>query len=46
MAMPTSSSHQRELPRGYVLDDEEINSESEPDATIASFVNEQEQNLG
>jgi replicative DNA helicase len=45
-AEPLSSSHRRELPHGYVLDDEEINSENEPDTTTASFVNEQEQNLG
>jgi len=29
-----------------VLDEVEADSESEPDATISSLVNEQEQNLG
>jgi replicative DNA helicase len=44
--IPSPSSHRRELPKGYFLDEEEVDSESEPDATIASLGNEQEQNLG
>jgi hypothetical protein len=46
MTVPTSSSHRREIPHGYLLEDEEIKSEGELDATIAPFVHEQEQNLG
>ncbi len=44
--VPKIPSHQRELPQGYVLDEMEADNESEPDATISSVVNEQEQNLG
>ncbi len=44
--VPKTLSNRRELPQGYVLDEMEADSESEPDATIASLVKEQEQNLG
>jgi hypothetical protein len=46
MTMPTSSSHRRESPHGYLLEDEEIKSEGEADATIAPFVHEQEKTRG
>jgi replicative DNA helicase len=38
-----SSSGRRELPRGYVFDDEEEESESESDGTMMPFEDEQEQ---
>jgi len=44
--VPKNLSHRRELPQGYVLDEMEADNESEPDVTIFSLVNEQEQNLG
>ncbi len=44
--LPKTPSHRRELPQGYVLDEMEADSKNEPDATISSLVNEQEQNLG
>jgi replicative DNA helicase len=44
--VPQIPSLRRDLPQGYVLDEVEADSESEPDATISSLVNEQEQNLG
>ncbi len=45
-AVPTSSISRRELPRGYVFDDEEVARESEPDETMTTFVDEQEQSHG
>src|SRR6266567_25110 len=45
-AAPTSSSPHRELPRGYVFDDEEVAHESEPDRTMMALVDEQEQSHG
>ena len=46
MAVPKTSSHRNELTQGYVLDEMEADSENKPDTTIASIVNEKEQNLG
>ena len=46
MAVPKTSSHRKELTQGYVLDEMEADSENKPDTTIASIVNEKEQNLG
>ncbi len=40
------SSQRRELPRGYVFEDEEVESESEPDGTMMAFEGEQEQSHG
>ena len=41
-----SSSQRRELPRGYVFGDEEVENESEPDGTMMAFEGEQEQSHG
>jgi len=46
IAGPKTSSHLKELTQGYVLDEMEADSENKPDTTIASIVNEKEQNLG
>ena len=45
-AVLKSSSPRRELPQGYVFEDEEVESEHEPDGTIMAFEDEQEQSHG